>query len=115
MATLVIQPQNPYKIHWKHPFWWFTVATILDFFLTAWAAIHYKDFHELNPGALKTFETGQFWFPLIVKILSILGVYAVLVIIRQANMERHFRKIIVTFAIIFTIIDLLSTAQIILG
>lgn len=103
-----------YKVAWNHPFWWFSLLTMGDFFLTLWGAIQFNSFSELNPAAFGAFESGAYWLPFTIKAASIVGVYVVVITTRQAGLEAHFRKILWAFAGLFAFVNLLSTAQIII-
>lgn len=114
MDTASGNARSVYKVAWNHPFWPFAILTMGDFFLTLWGAIRFASFNEMNPLAFEAFENGAYWLPFAIKALSIAGVYLTLIPIRQAGMERYFRRILWAFVAIFATVNLLSTVQIIL-
>lgn len=115
MDTANGKTASPYHLAWNHPIWWFSLLTLGDFFLTLWGAIRFNSFAELNPAAFGAFETGTYWLPFSIKVASILGVYLVVIVTRQAGLEAHFRKILWAFVAIFAFVNAMSTLQIFMG
>lgn len=97
----------------NHPFWVVVGLSVLDYFFTLYGALFAPYFHEMNPAAFGTWESGRFIVPLLVKIGTLTVGYVLYSYAEQHGFTRMARVSCWILVSLFAIADVLSIVEII--